>query len=79
MAKAVKIELNEAGMDALLHSPELEKGLGELARKYAGDWQTDTKQMHGGRRSRVIASIYSGDKAAVEEELDTHKLVGRLR
>lgn len=79
MAKAVKIELNSAGLDALLHSAELEKGLGELARKHANGWQTDTKQMQGGKHSRVIASIYSLDQAAIEEELDTHKLVGGLR
>ena len=35
--------------------------------------------MQGGKHSRVIASIYSLDQAAIEEELDTHKLVGGLR
>lgn len=78
MAK-LKIELNSAGIDALLHSAELEAGLGTLARNYANGWETDTKQMTGGKRSRVIASIYTGDEKALTEELDTHRIVGGLR
>ena len=79
MAKVVKVEINSDGVDALLHSSELEDVLGELARKHANGWATDTKQMYGGKHSRVIASIYSVDSAAIEEELDTHRIVGGLR
>lgn len=79
MSKKVKVELNSAGMNALLHSKELEAGLGDLAKRYSGGWETDTKQMTGGKRSRVIASIYTTDAKAADEELDTHRIVGGLR
>lgn len=69
------VKLNFAGVGQLLKSSELEQGLGQLAEQYAGgDWKTDTKTMG----TRVIASIYTTESSAVDEELDTHALVGRL-
>ena len=77
MAK-LKVELNKTGIVALLNSPELEAGLKSLADKNApGDWETDTKYVTG-NRPRVVSSIFTTERGAIEEELDTHRLVGGL-
>lgn len=78
MAK-IKVELIPEGMHELLNSKDLESGLAKLARDNSSGWLTDTKQMKGGKRSRVIASIFSIDQEAIAEELETHKIVGGLR
>ena len=78
MAK-IKVELLSGGMHELLNSKDLESGLEKLARDNSGGWLTDIKKMTGGKRSRVIASIYSVDQEAIAEELETHKIVGGLR
>ena len=78
MAK-LKVELNTAGIIALLKDPELEAGLKRIADQNApGGWQTDTKYVEG-NRPRVVSSIFTTDKETIEEELDSHKLVGGLR
>lgn len=74
----VKVELNTKGIVELLRSAELEAGLKSLAEANApGDWSTDSKYIEG-NRPRVVASIYTTDREAIEEELDTHRLVGGL-
>ena len=75
MAKTTKVTLNIAGVRALRKSPEMEAVLKAQAERFAGDgWQTDTKEMG----TRIIASVYTTDSNAVEEELKTHALVGRI-
>ena len=77
MAK-VRVELNKQGIVDLLKDPELEAGLQSLASANAsGEWQTDTKYITG-NRPRVVASIFTTDREAIQEELDTHRLVGGL-
>ena len=77
MAK-IKVELNTQGIVDLLKDPTLEAGLKDLASQNApGDWNVDSKYITGSR-PRVVASIYTTDQEAIQEELDTHRLVGGL-
>lgn len=76
MAK-VRVELNKQGIVDLLKDPTLEAGLQDLASRNASGWETDTKYITG-NRPRVVASIYTTDRDAIQEELDTHALVGGL-
>lgn len=74
MAKKVVIELNHAGIAALLKSQETQQMLEEIAQQHSGGWKTDTKVLG----SRAVASIYSADYKEVAEELETHQIVGGL-
>ena len=73
MAK-VKVKLNRKGVGELLKSRDMEKVLQELAQQHSQGWETDTKVMG----TRVIASIYSEDRKQINEELDSHDIVGGL-
>lgn len=75
MAKnSIRIELNKKGVGELLKSKDMQDTLKKLAQDHSGGWETDTKIMG----TRVIASIYSADRAAISEELNTHRIVGGL-
>lgn len=74
MAKGVKVELNSAGIQALLKSDDVQNALQALAQQHSGGWQTDVKILS----TRAVASIYSTDYNEVGEELDTHRIVGGL-
>lgn len=74
MANKTKVELNHAGVAALLKSQETQEMLAEIAKQHAGGWQTDTVVLG----TRAVASIFSTDYKEVEEELETHQIVGGL-
>ena len=77
MSKNVKIDSASLrkGVGELLKSMDLEQKLKTLADERRQDWDTETKMMS----TRVIASIYSDDPDKIQEELDTHRIVGGLR
>lgn len=74
MAK-VKIELNSAGIRALLKGPETETCLRSEAESIASragrGYATDSKQMPG----RVIASAYTADEEAMQDNLNNNTLL----
>lgn len=77
MSKNVKIDSASLrkGVGELLKSMDLEQKLKKLADERKQDWDTDTKLMP----TRVIASIYTDDPEKIQEEMDTHRIVGGLR
>lgn len=74
MGKKVVVELNSAGIQALLKSDEVQTMLQGIAQQNAQGWNTDVKVLN----SRAVASIYSTDYDEVAQELDTHSIVGGL-
>lgn len=74
MSKTV-IKLNTSGVRELLKSPEMEQGIGEMARQIAqraGDgYESDTKKMG----TRVIASTYTNTRSAYYKELKNNTLL----
>lgn len=77
MAK-VDIELNSAGIKALLKGAETEKMLSEkasqIARRAGSGYGSDTKQMSG----RVIASAFAETQDARAENMDDNTLLKAL-
>lgn len=75
----VRIVLERGGINALLHSAELERGLSELASGIAercGDgYASDTKQMP----SRVIASAYTDSARARRDNQKNNTILRSLR
>lgn len=74
MGKKVLIELNSPEIKKLLLSEDVQKMLKSAAQSHAQGWDTDVKIMS----SRAIASIYTTDRDKINEELDTHRVVGGL-
>lgn len=74
MGKKVVIELNRAGVGALLKSKETQDMLEQIAREKSGGWLTDSKVLD----TRAVASIYSTDYNQVADELENHSIVGGL-
>jgi hypothetical protein len=74
----VRIELNSAGVRALLKSAEMEAGLQELAggiRDGCGEgYGQDTRQMP----TRVIASVFTETEAAEQDNLENNTILRRL-
>lgn len=71
-----RVKLIKKGVKELLKSQEVGDMVEDRAKSFAdGKWKTDKKMMS----TRVIASVYSFDPDTVKEELDTHRLVGRLK
>lgn len=77
MAK-IEVELNSAGIRALLKGGEVEKMVGDTAAKVASragsGYSNDTKQMSG----RVIASAYADTEEARKDSLENNTLLKAL-
>ena len=78
MSKGIRIELNRAGVRALLKSQEMEAGLQGLADgirdRCGAGYGSDTKQMG----TRVIASIYTDDDAARRDNSENNTILRAL-
>ena len=74
MGKKVVIELNRAGVGALVKSKETQDMLEQIAREKSGGWLTDSKVLD----TRAVASIYSTNYNQVADELENHSIVGGL-
>ena len=75
MGKKVEIELNSPEIKKLLKSEDMQKMLKTAAESRAQGWDTDVKVMG----TRAISSIYTVDRDKIDEELNTHRMVGGLR
>ena len=74
MAKKVTVELNSSEIKKLLLSDDVQKMLQSAAQSHSQGWETDVKIMS----SRAISSIYTMDRSKIDEELDSHRVVGGL-
>lgn len=74
MGKKVTVELNSSEIKKLLLSDDVQKMLKSAAQSHSQGWETDVKVMS----SRAISSIYTTDRSKIDEELDTHRVVGGL-
>lgn len=75
---SVKVELNRSGVAELLHGPEIEETLRELASGIASrcgeGYSYDTKQMG----TRVIASAFTDTPEAMAQEFENNNLLRAL-
>ena len=78
MADRLRVELNRAGVGALLKSPELEALLreraGEIAGRCGAGYETDTAHMG----TRVIASVYTGTEDAARDNAENNTILRAL-
>ena len=79
MSKSVEIELNSAGIRALLRSAEMGNYIGSLASGIAGragaGYSSDTKLMPG----RVIASAFTDSPQAAKDNSEHNTLLRALQ
>lgn len=75
----MKVELNRSGVKELLNSPELEKGLEEIASgikfKCGKGYAYDTKRMG----TRVIASVYTSTDEAKKDNEQNNTILKNLK
>lgn len=76
---SVKIELNTANIGALLKSNEMQNLLQNEANRIqsslGSQYSTDTKLMS----TRVIASVYTTDKDAIEDNLNNDSMIKAMK
>lgn len=75
MANSVRIEVDYKAVGRLLKSDDVANALSRITSDIAGrvgdEYQTDTKVMG----TRVIASVYTEDKSALQDNLDNNTLL----